>query len=427
MKTRFSIQYAALLASALTLIATACAGAPAPTPTAPPTSPPPTATPAPKPTDTALPPTAVPTAAPSATSAPQATNTPAATPTAAPTATKVPLVVDKSKLIPELSMYNWSDYIAKEVLDKFQQEYGVKVTVDNYDSNEALFAKFQAGGNPGYDIIVPSDYMVEKMITAGMLEKIDFANVPNVANLDPAHYKLYFDPTGEYSLAYLWGTTGLAYDSAVLKRDITSWKEIFEPADDLKGKIGMIDDQRESLGAALRYKGYTANSSDPKQIDEAKKVLLAQKQNVKGYYSSVDNRSNLISGDVVVAMLYTGDAIVAQREKPSLKYILPEGVTTVWQDNLAIPKGAKSKYTAEVFINFLLRPDIAALNANKLAFPTPNGEALKQGLIDKDQLDNKAIYPDLAAMGNKLEFLTRGDAKVQALFDRAWTEVGIGQ
>ena len=156
-------------------------------------------------------------------------------------------------------------------------------------------------------------------------------------------------------------------------------------------------------------------------------MLLGQKPNVKGYYSSVDNRSNLISGDVVVGMLYTGDGIVATREKPGLKFVIPDGVTTVWQDNLAIPKGAKSKYTAEVFINFLLRPDIAAINANKLAFPTPNGEALKQGLIDKELLNNKYIYPDIAAMGAKLEFLTRGDAKVQALFDRAWTEVGIGQ
>jgi spermidine/putrescine transport system substrate-binding protein len=375
---------------------------------------------------TAVPPTSAPTAAPAAiaTNVPDPTATTASQP-AAPT--EAPAAVDKSKLVPEITMYNWSDYIAQEVLDQFEQEFGVKVSVDNYDSNEALFAKFQAGGNPGYDIIVPSDYMVEKMITAGMLEKIDFNVVTNVKYMDPAHYKLYFDPTGEYSLAFLWGTTGLAYDSIALKRDITSWKEIFEPADDLKGKIGMIDDQRESLGAALRYKGHSANTADAAQIEEAKTILLAQKPDVKGYYSSVDNRSNLISGDVVVAMLFTGDAIVAGRERPGIKYIIPDGVTTVWQDNLAIPKGAKSKYTAEVFLNFLLRPEIAALNANKLAFPTPNGEALKQGLIDKDLLGNQAIYPDLQAMGGKLEFLTRGDAKVQALFDRAWTEVGIGQ
>ena len=352
---------------------------------------------------------------------------PSGTPGEGTTGTGAETAVDKTKLVSELTMYNWSDYIAQEVLDKFQQEFGVTVSVDNFDSNEALFAKFQAGGNPGYDIIVPSDYMVEKMILADMLEKIDLNNVPNIKNLDPAHYKLYFDPSGEYSVAYFWGTTGLAYDSEVLKRDITSWKEIFEPADDLKGKIGMIDDQRESLGAALRYKGYSANSTDAAQIEEAKNLLLEQKKDVKGYYGSVDNRTNLISGDVVVAMIFTGDAIVAAREKPSIKYILPEGITTVWQDNLAIPKGAGSKYTAEVFINFLLRPDISALNANELGFPTPNAEALKDGLIDQDLLSDKAVYPDLATVGDKLEFLKRGDAKAQALYDRAWTEVGIGQ
>ena len=367
-----------------------------------------------------------------ATTAPAPTAMPKPTDTAAPAAeaTKPPAAetgVDKSKLVKELSLYNWSDYIAQPVLDKFEEEFGVKVTVDYFDSNEALFAKFQAGGNPGYDVIVPSDYMVEKLILAGMLEKLDLANIPNVKNLDAAHYKLYFDPTGEYSIAYFWGTTALGYDREKLGRDIKSWKEIFEIAADVKGKIGMIDDQRESLGAALRYKGYSANTTDAAQIDEAKKVLLAQKADVKGYYSSVDNRSNLISGDVVVAMLFTGDAIVAAREKPSIRYVIPEGVTTVWQDNLTIPKGTRSKYTAEVFINFMLRPDIAALNANALAFPTPNAETLKQGLIDKDLLANTAIYPDIKAMGNKLEFLTRGDAKAQALFDRAWTEVGIGQ
>jgi spermidine/putrescine transport system substrate-binding protein len=402
-KKQFNYSFV-MLVSVVAFVAAACGGAPSPT-TAP---------------------TSAPAASPAPTETSPASNTPVATPAAEAT-TASDLVVDKSKLAPELSLYSWSDYVTQEVLDKFQQEYGVKVTIDNYDTNEALFAKFQAGGNPGYDLIVPSDYMVEKMIAAGMLEKIDFSNVPNIRNLDTSHYKLYFDPTGEYSVGYFWGTTGLAYDSAVLKRDITSWKDIFEPADDIKGKIGMIDDERESLGAALRYKGYSANTSDASQVDQAKALLLTQKPNVKGYYSSMDSRTNLVSGDVLVAMMFTGDAIAAQKDKPSIKYIIPGGVTTIWQDNLAIPKGAKNKYTAEVFINFLLRPDIAALNANALAFPTPNAAALKQGLIDPILLNNKAIYPDIAAAGKNLEFLTRGDAKAQALYDRAWTEVGIGQ
>ncbi len=414
MKKQFNHSFV-ILASVVAFLVTACNGTSSPTS-------------APTSDSTASPvSTATSSASSSPLSSPVATSdSPLATPAAGAT-TGSDLVVDKSKLAPELSMFSWSDYVTQEVLDKFQQEYGVKVVIDNYDTNEALFAKFQAGGNPGYDLVVPSDYMVEKMIAAGMLDKIDFNNVPNVKNLDPAHYKLYFDPTGEYSVAYFWGTTGLAYDSAALGRDITSWKDIFEPADDIKGKIGMIDDERETLGAALRYKGHSANSADAAQVDEAKALLLAQKPDVKGYYSSMDSRTNLVSGDVLVAMMFTGDAIAAQKDKPSIKYIIPEGVTTIWQDNLAIPKDAKNKYTAEIFINFLLRPDIAALNANALAFPTPNAEALKQGLLDPVLLNDKNINPDLAALGNKLEFLTRGDAAAQALYDRAWTEVGIGQ
>lgn len=387
----------------------------------------PTATPVPpKPTEPPKPTMAPATAAPATATAAPPTATPVPpTATPAPKPTEMPTCGDKTKLSKSLSFYNWSDYIADGVLTAFEKECGVKVSIDNYDDNESLFAKFQAGGNPGYDLIVPSDYMIEKMIAAGMLLKFDYANVPNVANLDPTRRKLYFDPTGEYSVAYFWGTTGIAYDTAKVKRDITSWKDLLEPAADIQGKIGMLNDQREALGAALRLKGFSANSTDAAQIDAAKSLLLTQKKSVKGYYTSVDNRANLVAGDVVIAMMYTGDAIMATADKSTIKYVIPNDVSTVWQDNLAIPKGAKNKYTAEIFVNFLLRPDISALNANDRKFPTPNGEAVKKGLIDKDLLSNPAIYPDVAAMGKKLEFLVRGDAKAQALYDKAWTAVGV--
>ena len=396
------------LAGALLLSACGAAATPTAVPPKPTEAPKPTD--APKPAATAVPPTA--TAVP-----------PTATP--APKPTEAPPCGDKSKLSKTLSLYNWSDYIADGVLTAFEKECGVKVAIDNYDDNESLFAKFQAGGNPGYDLVVPSDYMVEKMVAAGMLLKIDYANVPNAANLDPSHRNLYFDPKSEYSVAYFWGTTGIAYDTAKIKREITSWKDLLEPAADIQGKIGMLNDQREALGAALRLKGFSANSVDAAQIDAAKNVLVAQKKFVKGYYSSVDNRANLVAGDVAIAMMYTGDAINATADKSTIKFIIPSDVSTVWQDNLAIPKGAKNKYTAEIFINFLLRPDIAAINANDRKFPTPNAEAVKKGLIDKALISNPAIYPDVAALGKKLEYLVRGDAKSQALYDKAWTAVGV--
>jgi spermidine/putrescine transport system substrate-binding protein len=335
--------------------------------------------------------------------------------------------VDRSKLSAELALYNWSEYIAPEVIAKFEQEFGVKVTIDSYEDNESLFAKFQAGGNPGYDLVLPSDYMIEKMIKAGMLDKIDFANVPNIRNIDPAHLNLYYDPRQEYNAPYFWGTTGIAYDYDRLQRDITSWKDIFEPADDLKGKIGLLNDQRETIGAALRYLGYSANSTDPQQIEAAKKVLLGHKQYVAGYYDSIVARDNLLSGDAAVVMTYPGDAMVIRQQKPGIKYVIPKDVATQWQDGLCIPVGAPHKYTAEVFINFMLRPDIAAENANLMGYPTTNGEAVRQGLVDPAMAEDPTMYPDVKALGQGLEFLTHFEGETQALYDRAWTEVGVGQ
>jgi len=335
--------------------------------------------------------------------------------------------VDKSKLSAELSLYNWAEYIAPEVVQKFEEEYGVKVIIDSYDDNESMFAKFQAGGNPGYDLVVPTDYMIEKMIKADMLEKIDFANVPNIKNIDPAHLNLYFDPDQEYNAPYFWGTTGIAYDTARIKRDITSWRDIFEPADEIKGKIGLLSDQRETIGAALRYLGYSANATDPQQIEQAKQLLLEHKQYVQGYTDSIAARDNLIAGDAAVIMSYPGDTLVARQQKPSIRYVIPADGATLWQDGLVIPKGAQSKYTAEAFINFMLRPDISAMNANLMGYPTPNAESIKQGLVDQTLAEDKTMYPDVKAYGDKLEFLKRFEGDVQDLYDRAWTEVGAGQ
>ncbi len=354
-----------------------------------------------------------------------------APPTAAPASTQAEPAaqdgVDRSRLSRELSIYNWSEYIAPEVVEKFEAEYGVKVIIDSFEDNESLFAKFQAGGNPGYDLVVPSDYMVEKMIRAGMLDKIDWANVPNISNVGAAYLNLYFDPNQEYSAPYFWGTTGIAYDTSRVDGEITSWRDIFDPADAIKGRIGLLNDQRETIGAALRYLGHSANSTDPNEIEAAKNLLLEHKRHVAGYYDSIVARDNLVAGDVVVAMTYPGDALVAAQQKSSIRYVIPEDGATIWQDSWCIPIGAPHKYTAEVFVNFMLRPDIAAENANRLGYPTTNSEALRQGLIDPAMAQDKTIYPDVKAWGSRLEFLKHFEGDTQALYDRAWTEVGVGQ
>lgn len=385
----------------------------------------PTAAPTAVPTKPAAPaPTAAPTAAPAPTTAP--TVAPTAAPTAVPTPDKPKeLVVDKAKLSKQLNVYTWSGYFSDDLVKAFEKEYGLKVKIDTYEENEEMYAKFKAGGNPGYDIIVPSDYMVAKMIKDGLADKIDFNNVPNIANIDPAFRKMNFDPTGEYSIAHFWGTTGFAYDTAKVKRELTSWKDILEPEKDIQGRIAMINDTREALSAALRLKGFSANTGDAKAITQAKDVLIAQKKFVKAYQASPENSKLLVAGQVWVAHIYTGDAIQAIAEKPTIKYVIPDDVSTVFVDNAMIPKGAKNKYTAEVFLNYFLDAKNAGANANTSGFPSPNAAALKGSFIDKAMASNAAMYPDMQKMAKKLELLQIQDAKTEELFDKAWTEIGI--
>jgi spermidine/putrescine transport system substrate-binding protein len=330
---------------------------------------------------------------------------------------------DRSRLSKQLYLFNWPDYIAQEVLERFERECGVKVIVDTYDSNETLLAKLQAGAT-GYDVIVPSDYMVSIMIKEGMLAELDKNNLPNLKHIDPAHLGLYFDPENKYTVPYMWGTSGFMYDTAAVQRELKSWKDLFEPAPDIQGKISMLKDEREVIGAALKYLGFSMNTTNPEELQKAKEVLLRQKPYVKAYTSDT-NRDLLVAGEVVVAHIWTGDAIRARDAKPTLKYVIPEEGCTIWQDNLAIPKTSKNKYTAEVFINFLMRPDIAAINANTIKFGSTNRTAIQQRLIDPALLNDPGIYPP-DELKRKMEWMIDvGDAI--ELYDRIWTELGVEQ
>ncbi len=353
--------------------------------------------------------------------------TTAPAPTTAPAAdgpAPQPGRVDAGTLAREMSWYNWGGYVADSVIDKFKQEFGVTVKIDTYSSNEEMEAKFKAGGNPGYDLITPSDYMVSKLIAAGLLEKLNFANIPNFQYIDAGHKNLYFDPTNEYSVAYNWGCTGFAYNKTKVTEPITNWKQVMNWPDALRGKLGMIDDVRELLAVGLRVLGYSGNTSDPKEINAARDALIELKR--RANYTLTDSpnaATNLVAGDTFATQIYTNDAVTARSENPDLVYVIPGDVSTVWQDNLCVPKGAPSQYTAEVFINFLCRTDIAAENANQIGLATPSAEALRQGLIAKELVEDKAVYPDIAAMGDALEFLRKGDPEVDELYQRAFDEI----
>ncbi len=353
----------------------------------------------------------------------QPTPTPASTEASPRVGAAIPDYIDRSKLDKELNFYNWSEYIDPDILTEFQETYGVKVTMDIYASNEDLLAKLQ-GGATGYDVIVPSDYMVSIMINLGLLEPLDYSVIKTIANIDPENLKPYYDPDNTYSVPYMWGTSGYSYDTNVLGQDLASWKEVFEPRPEVRGKVVMLDDQREVIGAALMYLGYEINETSDDALARAKQLLLTQKPYVLAY-SSQNNDDLLVAGEALIAHIWTGDALMSEQEKPTLRYVIPTEGCTVWQDNLCVPKTAPHKYTAMVFIDFLNRPDIAGRNASYIMYGSPNKAAREQGYIDQEVLNNPGVYPP-PEVWKRLQWIKDVGEEGALKLDRLWTEIKTG-
>ncbi len=356
--------------------------------------------------------------------------TPAATTEAPPAATTAPggddnppasgRCGDTSQLADEIQLYTWVEYIDPDIKDQFEAECGVRVVETNFDSNETLLATLQSGAT-GYDIVVPSDYMLQLMILEGMLQELDYGVITNIEHMGAVHVNQYFDPEQKYSVPYFWGTSGFAVDTNVVPDPPASWEIVFNPSEELCGKISMLDDQRETLGAALMYLGYSINATDPAQLEEAKNLLIEQADCVRAYDSQT-NDDLIISGETAIGHIWTGDAILAGLPdyggREEIVYVIPEEGCTIWQDNLTIPNGAPNKYTAEVFINYLHYPEIAAQNATFVGYGTPN-EAAK-AFLDPEMLGNAGIYPPDETMARLQWIEDVGDAL--EMYDRVWTE-----
>lgn len=321
------------------------------------------------------------------------------------------------KLAEEIHLYNWAEYIDPEVFSAFEEEYGIKVVEDTFSSNEELLAKLQAGA-AGYDLIVPSDYMVEIMIEEGLLMELDHANIENLSNLSALFSDPPYDPGLVYCVPYQWGTTGIGYNSDEVEPD--SWAYIFDPAmaAEYDGKITMLNDARESIGAALKYLGYSLNTTDEAQLEEAKELLLAVKPYIYSYDS--DQFEDLIAADeVIYGHGWSGDYFTAAAEDERIWYVIPNEGGVVWADNLCIPATSKNQYEAELFINFVLQPEIAADITNFTWFGSPV-EAANE-FIDPEIIEEPAIYPS-AETFERLEWI-QDVGEATPLYERIWTEV----
>ncbi|MCY4271483.1 MAG: spermidine/putrescine ABC transporter substrate-binding protein [bacterium] len=313
----------------------------------------------------------------------------------------------------DLNIFNWAEYIDEEQLAAFSEEYGVSATMDVYDSNEAM-QPIVAAGNSGYDLIVPSDYMVAILIAGETISPLNKDAIPNISNISDDFRDLIYDPAGDYSVPYQWGTTGIAVDTDALGTDFPrTWGLIFDPAlaDAYSGSISLLNDPRETMGAALKYLGYSLNSTDEDALQQATDLVASSRGRLAAFNTDSADEF-LTTGETVIAHGYSGDMFTQflETEDPSrYVYFVPDEGGTRWIDNMAIPFDAGSPCTAHTFINWLLTPEQGAALSNWNYYSTPN-EAAFSGL-DED-LQAFLSTPGVAPVDNVEEIVDTGDYEV---------------
>ena len=315
----------------------------------------------------------------------------------------------------ELNIYIWSNYLPDDVIAEFERRYDARVNVELYDSNEALLAKLQSGG-ASFDIVVPSDYMVTILKGQGMLEEVDRDHLTHFSNLDPQFVGLAYDPTNQFSVPYMWGTTGIAFRKDKVAGPVDSWSVLWDA--NYKDRISMLDDVRETFGATLKSMGKSLNDTNPEDIAAAAARLIGQKPLVKAYDSGGFDQL-LLSGDVWVAQAYSGQIAKAMAENSRIGYVIPKEGCTMFVDNLCIPRVARNRALAVAFINFVLESRMAAEIANGTGYSSPNLAA--RSFIRPELLANEAAYPPREAL-ERCELIEEVGAAINS-FDRYWTEI----
>ncbi len=293
-----------------------------------------------------------------------------------------------------IRVYNWGEYIADGVLEQFEEETGIRVEYDTFNDNESLYAKVKNAGSDSYDIIVPSDYMIKKMIDEDMLAQINYDNIPNIVNLDPQYQNLSYDPQSAYSVAYLTDMVGILYNIDETGREITSLKDLFDPA--FARKVCMLDSIRDTIGLTLKSLGYSMNDTDPAHVAQARDMLLEQKPNVLAYGTD-ELAPKVMSGAAAMAMVYLGEGMTALEEQPeNMRFTIPSEGTNRAVDAFVILKTSQNKEAAEAFINFMLRPDIALKNSVETGYSTPNRAAKE--LLDDEIKNDPNRYPPASVL-----------------------------
>ena len=327
-----------------------------------------------------------------------------------------------------LYVYNWGEYIDEDVITEFEEETGIDVIYDLFETNEEMYPVVQAGAVL-YDVVCPSDYMIQKMIENDMLYELNFANIPNYKNIDEKYieFSRSFDPDNKYSVPYTWGTVGIIYDASQVDTPPTSWADLWDPKYD--GNILMQDSVRDAFMVSEKMLGYSLNETDNSHLKEAQEKLIEQKPLVDAYV--VDQvRDKMIGGEDTIGVIYSGellyirDEIEAEGEDRELKYIIPKEGSNVWLDSWVIPKNARHKENAEKWIDFLCRADIALKNFEYITYPTPNAAAYE--LLDDDMKNDTEVFPTDEMLSNCEVYKYLGE-DVESYYNTLWNQVKAAQ
>lgn len=315
-----------------------------------------------------------------------------------------------------VDVYNWGEYIDDSIFEDFTAETGIKVNYTTFATNEEMYAKLKSG-SAVYDVVIPSDYMISRMIEEDMLEPINFDNVPNFSKIDARYKNPVYDPEGKFSVPYMWGTVGIIYNSTMVDEEITSWSALFD--EKYADNILMFDNSRDAIGIALKYLGYSYNTTDKKQLQEAQDLLKQQKPLVQAYVMD-QIFDKMIAGEAAIGPYYAGDYMTMLDENPDLKFCLPEEGSNLFVDAMCIPKGALHKDAAEAFINFMCSDDAAVANAEEIYYSTPSTDAL--ALLDAEERESEILYPSAEVL-DKCETFENLPADILKLYDEIWVSV----
>ena len=316
----------------------------------------------------------------------------------------------------KLNFYNWDTYIGENTLDAFKKATGVDVTMDLFDSNDVLFAKFKAG-NPGYDVIVPSNDFVERMSAAGMLQELDHAALPNLKNIDPTFMDVDYDKGRKFSVPYTWLTLGIGFRKSKVSARPDSWKVLFD-SPEYAGRIAWLSEAGDMFRLYGKYLGKSVNSLTPADIATIEAMMIKQKPNVKKFHED-DGQDLLLKGDCDVVLEYNGDIAQIMTEDDDIDFIVPKEGSQLNSDNLCIPKGAPHPKNAHAFINYILEPEVDKHISETILFPTPNLAA--KALMPDSYKNNPVIFPPADVLA-KCEY-ARFNPELQPLYEEAFTRV----